>query len=395
MSSFSEEMRKRGMRPASKTLSLEVKHAGAYLGRCLHVSPSERIVVATRLRLADDETMAIETLHVPEPLVPGLTRAGLRRDVVLRPAHQPLRDRDRRRHPDDRAHGDERGGVRDPRSSAPFSRFPVRAHDAVRVGNYRRVRAFDLPRRSLPARDRAEPARPLERRARLHAPQAVAMSAAAASDAPAVPGAKLLAEIHEQPAALRRLLEHADEYAAVAAEATRRGLDLVRMVGHGSSDNAASYGVYAFGLLPAWTAMRDSISLSVYYGATVDLRGSLVLGLSQSGQTPDVARVRRAGAGARRVHDRRHERARLVARDCGGRRSAARGRARSARSPRRRPTRTRSPRSRSSPGTPRGEVRGRGRHPAHGGPPRGASADARATASPSSLSRSPSSAGCS
>ena len=60
------------------------------------------------------------------------------------------------------------------------------------------------------------------------------------------------------------------------------------MVGHGSSDNAASYGVYAFGLLPAWTAMRDSISLSVYYGAQVDLRGSSVLGLSQSGQTPDV-----------------------------------------------------------------------------------------------------------
>lgn len=74
MTSFSEEMRKRGMRPGSKTLSLDVKHAGAYLGRCLHVSPSERIVVATRLRLADDETMAIETLHVPEPLVPGLTR---------------------------------------------------------------------------------------------------------------------------------------------------------------------------------------------------------------------------------------------------------------------------------------------------------------------------------
>ena len=74
MSSFSEEMRRRGLRPGSRTLSLEVKHAGAYLGRCLHVSPSERIVVATRLRLADDETMAIETLHVPEPLVPGLTR---------------------------------------------------------------------------------------------------------------------------------------------------------------------------------------------------------------------------------------------------------------------------------------------------------------------------------
>ena len=60
------------------------------------------------------------------------------------------------------------------------------------------------------------------------------------------------------------------------------------MVGHGSSDNAASYGVYAFGLLPGWTALRDSISLSVYYGAEVDVRTSTVLGLSQSGQTPDV-----------------------------------------------------------------------------------------------------------
>ena len=115
---------------------------------------------------------------------------------------------------------------------------------------------------------------------------------------PAGPGALLLSEIYEQPAALRRLLEHGDEYAA-AARTIRRGLELVR-IGHGSSDNAASYGVYAFGLLPGWTAMRDSISLSVYYGAQVDLRGSCVVALSQSGQTPDVldyvARARRRGA---------------------------------------------------------------------------------------------------
>ena len=112
------------------------------------------------------------------------------------------------------------------------------------------------------------------------------MSAAPELHAP--PGRTLLAEINEQPAALLRLLEHADEFAAVAAEARRRGPALVRMVGHGSSDNAASYGVYAFGLLPGWSAMRDSISLSVYYGASVDLAGSCVVALSQSGQTPDV-----------------------------------------------------------------------------------------------------------
>ena len=72
------------------------------------------------------------------------------------------------------------------------------------------------------------------------------------------------------------------------------------MVGHGSSDNAASYGVYAFGLLPRWTAVRDSITLTVHYDTPIDLSGSMVIGLSQSGQTPDVVeyllRARKAGA---------------------------------------------------------------------------------------------------
>src|SRR5712691_369099 len=72
------------------------------------------------------------------------------------------------------------------------------------------------------------------------------------------------------------------------------------MVGHGSSDNAASYGVYAFGILSRLTALRDSISLTVYYGTELDMSGSLVIGLSQSGRTPDVveyvSRARRAGA---------------------------------------------------------------------------------------------------
>jgi glucosamine--fructose-6-phosphate aminotransferase (isomerizing) len=72
------------------------------------------------------------------------------------------------------------------------------------------------------------------------------------------------------------------------------------MVAHGSSDNATSYGVYAFGLLPHWTALRDSISLIVYYGAELDMSGCTVLALSQSGRTPDVVqyveRVRERGA---------------------------------------------------------------------------------------------------
>src|SRR3989440_9227294 len=77
ITSFSDDMRRRGMAPGSRTLSMTTTHAGARLGRFLNVSPSEEIVVVKRLRLADGETMAIETLHIPESLVPGLTPKAL------------------------------------------------------------------------------------------------------------------------------------------------------------------------------------------------------------------------------------------------------------------------------------------------------------------------------
>ena len=79
MTSFTEDMRRRGMVPESRTLELHTTSAGAWLGRILHVSPSEPIVVVKRLRLADRETMAIETLHVRESLVPGLSADDLER----------------------------------------------------------------------------------------------------------------------------------------------------------------------------------------------------------------------------------------------------------------------------------------------------------------------------
>jgi GntR family transcriptional regulator len=77
MTSFTEDMQRRGMVPSSRTLELRIAPAGAHLGRLLHVSPSEPVVVVSRLRLADRETMAIETLHVRESLIPGLSAADL------------------------------------------------------------------------------------------------------------------------------------------------------------------------------------------------------------------------------------------------------------------------------------------------------------------------------
>jgi len=89
MTSFTDDMRRRGMRPSSRTLELRVTPAGARLGRLLHVSPSEPVVVATRLRLADGESMAIETIHVRERHVPGLTAADLEQQSF----YELLRDR--------------------------------------------------------------------------------------------------------------------------------------------------------------------------------------------------------------------------------------------------------------------------------------------------------------
>ena len=114
------------------------------------------------------------------------------------------------------------------------------------------------------------------------------------------PGAIFLSEIRGQPQSLARLLEHAKDYEAVGAQIARRAPGAIRLVGHGSSDAAASYGVYAFGVLSGLTAMRDSISLTVYYDASLDVSSSTVIALSQSGRTQDVveyvARMRSRGA---------------------------------------------------------------------------------------------------
>jgi GntR family transcriptional regulator len=89
MTSFTEDMRRRGMAPGSRTLDLRIVPAGARLGRVLHVSPSEPVMVAKRLRMADRETMAIEVLHVRERLVPGLTA----RDLEQHSFYELLADR--------------------------------------------------------------------------------------------------------------------------------------------------------------------------------------------------------------------------------------------------------------------------------------------------------------
>ncbi|TDC95260.1 GntR family transcriptional regulator [Actinomadura sp. 7K507] len=77
MTSFTEDMAKRGMKPGGRVLSFRTETAGARIGRRLALSPAEEVFTIRRLRLADGTTMAIETLFLARSLMPGLRRHDL------------------------------------------------------------------------------------------------------------------------------------------------------------------------------------------------------------------------------------------------------------------------------------------------------------------------------
>lgn len=71
-SSFTEDMLARGLRPGSRVVSFDVTKSGAHIGRRLHIDESVEVITILRLRLADEEPLALEELHIPSALVPGL-----------------------------------------------------------------------------------------------------------------------------------------------------------------------------------------------------------------------------------------------------------------------------------------------------------------------------------
>jgi GntR family transcriptional regulator len=75
--SFSADMRARGLRPGGHTLFSRTTPAGVVLSSLLGVPPSSTVLHVRRLRLADDIPMALEDLHVPHAIAPGLTGEDL------------------------------------------------------------------------------------------------------------------------------------------------------------------------------------------------------------------------------------------------------------------------------------------------------------------------------
>ncbi len=75
LTSFSQEMSRRGLRPSSRLLVLELVEPVAKVERELQLEAGQLVVCVKRLRLADDEPMGLQTAYLPAELVPGLWEA--------------------------------------------------------------------------------------------------------------------------------------------------------------------------------------------------------------------------------------------------------------------------------------------------------------------------------
>lgn len=108
-------------------------------------------------------------------------------------------------------------------------------------------------------------------------------------------------ELGEEPAVVERLLETSMAPVRELARAIReRDVDLVLIAARGTSDHAAIYGQYVLGLRNRLPVALAAPSLVSVYGTGPRLRNAAVLGISQSGRSPDVVAVlehaRRQGA---------------------------------------------------------------------------------------------------
>src|SRR5437763_2555305 len=102
----------------------------------------------------------------------------------------------------------------------------------------------------------------------------------------------MLNEIQEQPAALRRALGNSIEAVRRAAlEAKQRDIDLVILAARGTSDHAALYAQYLFQYLNGIPVALATPSLYTLYGASLRLGRAMVIGISQSGESPDIVEV--------------------------------------------------------------------------------------------------------
>jgi glutamine---fructose-6-phosphate transaminase (isomerizing) len=99
-------------------------------------------------------------------------------------------------------------------------------------------------------------------------------------------------ELGESPAVVERVLKDgATEVAAVAAAMREREVDVAVVAARGTSDHAAIYAQYILGARNGLLVAPAAPSLYSLYGAPPRVGSAVVIGISQSGRSPDVVAV--------------------------------------------------------------------------------------------------------
>jgi len=99
-------------------------------------------------------------------------------------------------------------------------------------------------------------------------------------------------ELGEAPEVARALIEKQRGTIDAVAEAVRsRPVEMVLIAARGTSDHAAIYAQYVFGVHNKLPVALAAPSIQSLYGVVPRLRHALVIGVSQSGQSPDVVGV--------------------------------------------------------------------------------------------------------
>lgn len=100
----------------------------------------------------------------------------------------------------------------------------------------------------------------------------------------------LYTEIHEQPIVLKEALQaNKDVVQKIASKV--EGVQSAFIAARGTSDNAARYAKYLWGAHNQLPVMLATPSLFSLYQQPPRLDGALVVGISQSGQSPDILNV--------------------------------------------------------------------------------------------------------
>ncbi|MBN1283927.1 MAG: SIS domain-containing protein [Anaerolineae bacterium] len=111
-------------------------------------------------------------------------------------------------------------------------------------------------------------------------------------------GSHLEREIFEQPQVIKRLVtERRDGVAAIAADIRAANPCYVAIAARGTSDHAALYGKYLFGVWANLPVALATPSVFTLYDSPPLLKDALVIGISQSGRSTDVGQVLTAAAG--------------------------------------------------------------------------------------------------